>query len=126
MCAGECKKTLSSTSYNEFHGDIMCTTCHRRRSCSATVTATVTVTQTANSTATASSAAAAAADDDDDDNDDDHDHDDDDEDGDNGATSQSHSHTVKQHYTYFTPSALSVINFSRKLKTHYLSVAFNV
>jgi len=82
--AGECKKALSGTNYNELEGEIMCTTCHRRHN-------TVTATQRIKSTATdsrltttscaAAAAAAAVVDDDDDD-----------------TASQSLPYTVKQHY----------------------------
>lgn len=56
----ECKKTLSGTNYNEYNGEILCTTCHRRHSTHGAVTLN-------NSSAPAAAAAAAAGDDDDED-----------------------------------------------------------
>ena len=53
VCAGECKKTLSSMNYNEFAGEIMCTTCHRRRS---SATANVAVVISTNSSPDAATA----------------------------------------------------------------------
>jgi len=63
VCAGDCKKTLSSMNYNEFAGEIMCTTCHRRRS---SATANVAV---VNSTNSSPDATAAGLDDDNNDGD---------------------------------------------------------
>jgi len=65
VCTGACKKALSSTSYNEQDGEIMCTTCHRKHA-SSSVTGTL---RTDGNTAAAAATTAAAADDDDDDDD---------------------------------------------------------
>jgi len=80
--AGECKKTLSGTNYNEYNGEILCTTCQRRHSTHGAVTLN-------NSSAPAAAAAAAAGDDDDEDA------------GDSTPTPQSHADEVKHYTTRF-------------------------